>query len=462
MSKMKTNWLNPETTAANEILPGWFKWLWSLRGLSVALNTVIMLQITFYCTDMLGLSAVVVGAVLMGSKIFDAITDILAGYIIDNTHSKWGKGRPYDVAVSLMWISTVLLFSVPNFGTFGKTIYVFILYAMVNSVFGTLCMVADPVYLTNSIRSDRNKMTVTSFQGAIIMIGATIAGIVTPALVGSIGMQKSGWTIIALIYAVPSAIIGSLRLFFIKEIKLNDAAMKNRPKLSIRNGLKVLFSNSFALLICLLVILNNSLSTIQSAAATYYFKWIFGNVSLASLISIPTMLTPIFLAFVPALSRKIGNGKILQIGFASMALGFLIRIMGGANLVTILISALLVAVGTIPIGTLSSVYAYDCMDYGEWKTGIRIEGMLASSSSFSYKLGGGIGSGLLGIMMSLSGYVSGEDVVAQSADSLGMIKFLFGGLPLILAVIAFIISLFYKLDKYKPQINEWMSSRHSS
>ena len=459
MKSVKSNWAEPSTTSENEVLPKWFKWLWSLRGLSVGLNSVIMLQITYYCTDMLGLSAVLVGAMLMGSKILDAFTDIFAGYLIDNTHSKWGKGRPYDIAVVFMWLITVLLFSAPNFGTVGKAIYVFIMYSLVNSVFGTLCMVADPVYLTNSVRSDKNKMSVTSFQGAIIMLGATIAGIIAPILVGSIGMQKSGWTIIALIFAVPSAIIGSIRIFFIKEVRLNSKDIQDKPKIGIKQGLKALFSNCFALLICLLVILNNAQSTIATAAATYYFKWIFGNVSLASIISLATIITPFILIFVPMLSRKTGNGALLKVGFAIMSLGYLIRLFAGPNLLLILVSSVFTAIGTIPIATLASIYAYDCMDYGEWKTGTRIEGMIASSSSFAYKLGGGIGSGLLGIFMSVSGYISSNDAVTQTDSAIKMIKFSFAGLPLILSILAFVLSLFYTLDKKKPEIQAWKSAK---
>lgn len=446
--KVRANWANPATTAENEKLPGWLKWVWSMRGLAFGINTVLMLQITYYCTDMLGLAPALVGTMLMASKVLDAFTDLIAGYIVDKTNTRWGKGRPYDVAISLTWLCTVLLFSTPNFGMVGKAVYVFIMYALVNSVCSTLCMVADPVYLGNAIRSDKNKMSVTSFQGAIIMIGATIVGIFVPQLVGTFGAEKSGWTIIALIFAVPSAIVGSIRMFMVKEVNLEKKQAEGvKSDYGVGEGLKALSRNGFAILLCVLVVLNNTQQTIATAAANYYFKWIFGNVSLASLVSLPTMLTPLVLLFVPALSRKIGTGKVLKAGFVIMVFGYVVRLAGGANITTILIGSLCTAIGTIPIGTLLSIYSIECMDYGEKKTGVRLEGLVASTSSFAYKLGGGLGSGLLGIFMGMSGYLSSETATAQPDSAVSMIRFVFSGLPLAIAVVAAALSMFYNVNK---------------
>ena len=122
-------------------------------------------------------------------------------------------------------------------------------------------------------------------------------------------------------------------------------------------------------------------------------------------------------------------------------------LVGGAIITSILIGSLLTAIGTIPIGTLLSIYSIECMDYGEKKTGIRLEGLIASTSSFAYKLGGGIGSGLLGIFMGMSGYLSSETATSQPASAISMIYFVFNGLPLIIAVIATVLSMFYNIKK---------------
>ena len=179
--KLKANWADPATTAENERLPRWLKWVWSGRGIAFSLNFLLMAQVTFYCTDMLGMPAAVVGVLLLVSKIFDAFTDVMAGYLIDHTKTKWGKARPYDIFMPLTWICTVLLFSTPNFGMTGKCIYVFLLYTLTNSVCCTLASCGDGIYLKRAIRSENNKVSLTSFQGALLMLFSIAVSIVMPS-----------------------------------------------------------------------------------------------------------------------------------------------------------------------------------------------------------------------------------------------------------------------------------------
>lgn len=452
--KIKPNWSNPNTTKENEILPRWLKWVWTGRGLAFSLNIVLMLQITYYCTDILSMPAQLVGTLLVASKIVDALTDLFFGYIIDRTHTRWGKARPYEIFVPIMWIGTILLFSAPNFGLTGKSIYIFILYALVNSVCSTFIQASDPVYMSRTIRSDKNKMSVTSFQGAFIMIGSTAVGIILPQLIKSLGTTKTGWTLIALIFAVPLTVIGSIRMFTVKEMAaIGRNETETEKKLPVKAAVSSLFRNRMVIILCVLTLLNNSITAITQSTSTYYFKWIFGDVGMASLISLPQLLTPVILIFTPALSRKIGTGKILSIGLMSAILGYAIRLVFGANLATIMLGTVLSAVGIIPIGTLLSIYEMECMDYGEYKTGLRIEGMITSTIGFAGKVGSAVGSGIIGILMGVSGYVSSPSATSQSSSALTMIMLLFNAVPLILALIATILSFFYTIDKERPAMN---------
>ena len=85
---------------------------WKTSDISAAGLTYIVLAggyLAKYCTDFLGLSGTLVGTILLVSNLLDAVTDLIAGFIIDNTHSKWGKGRPYEIGIVGMWICTVLM-----------------------------------------------------------------------------------------------------------------------------------------------------------------------------------------------------------------------------------------------------------------------------------------------------------------------------------------------------------------
>ena len=88
--------------------------LWNSSSCSVALSTLMLGYATFYCTDVLQLAPALVGTLFMVSKIFDSFTDVVAGFIVDRTQTRWGKGRPYEIFMLFLWLSTWLLFSCPT------------------------------------------------------------------------------------------------------------------------------------------------------------------------------------------------------------------------------------------------------------------------------------------------------------------------------------------------------------
>lgn len=109
--------------------------LWQTSSVSVALSALVLMYVTVYCTDALGLEPVIVGAVFAVSKILDAFTDLLAGFIIDRTNTRWGKGRPYEIFTLFLWLTTWLLFSCPtNVANFIKYVWVFVMYVLMNAV----------------------------------------------------------------------------------------------------------------------------------------------------------------------------------------------------------------------------------------------------------------------------------------------------------------------------------------
>ena len=131
---------------ARQHMPFWFTLAWSSRGVANAINVIMVGYVTFYCTDMLGLNAIVVGGMLVASKIIDAFTDLGIGYIIDRTHTRFGKARPYEIFIVLEWLFTILLFSVPNVSQTMQYVYVFILYVLVNAICVTALGGSDAVY----------------------------------------------------------------------------------------------------------------------------------------------------------------------------------------------------------------------------------------------------------------------------------------------------------------------------
>lgn len=99
---------------ARQNMPVWYGDIWATRGVSAGLNVVLCMQIAFYCTDIIGLNATIVGTLFLVSKIVDAFTDLDFGFLLDKTHTRLGKARPYEVFIIFEWLFTVLMFNIPD------------------------------------------------------------------------------------------------------------------------------------------------------------------------------------------------------------------------------------------------------------------------------------------------------------------------------------------------------------
>ena len=460
MAKAKPNWADPATTAENEVLPKYFKWAWTSRGLSLALNVILIMQLTYYCTDMLGMKATLVGTLLLVSKLFDGVTDLLVGFVIDKTNTRFGKARPYEICIVFVWLLTILMFTTPNFGTTGKAVFIFIMYTLINSICATFLNGGDAVYLARSVRSEKNRVSVMSFNGGIIMLFTIVFSMLLPQLIAGIGSTKAGWTVIAVAIGIPMAIIGMLRFVFVKEVVHTEPAKTGETEQTVplKTGLSCIMKNKYIWILAGMTFVVQLATNIGSAVNTYYFKYIMGNIGLATLVSMSSMITPLVMIVFPVLTRKLGTVTILKIGAVLGVIGYGIRIIGGTNLVTLTVGSLIGGVAILPVTMMISIYLIDTMDYGEWKTGTRVEGMLGSVNSFCSKLGSGIASALVGLIMGLAGYDG--SLAVQSASANASIIALFNYVPMILMIVLLLLAIAYKLDKELPQIKADLEAKH--
>lgn len=457
--KTKANWADPGTTAENEVLPKHLKWAWTSRGVSLGIYAIFIGQITYYCTDMLGMSPILLGNLLLVSKIFDGITDLLAGYLVDKTHTKYGKARPYEFAIIFVWLFTVFLFSVPELSMTGKAVYVFVLYTIINSIFVTLLNCNESVYLARGFRSENNRVSVMSFNGVMCMVVAIVASTILPQLVATIGATKSGWTIIALLFAVPMGAIGIFRFVFVKEVITEEIKKEEKQKIPLTIILKCLLKNKYVFILAGINFIFNVINT-GSAAGTYYFKYIVGDIGLMSFVSMGSLTSVVVIALFPKLFGKFGAVNVARIGAVTSIIGYVMRIIGGTNIVTLIVGSTLGTLGVLPVGLMMGIYIIECMDYGEWKTGVRIEGMLNSVTSFSSKVGVAVSSWLVGVVMGATGYDGLLEV--QSSQAIGGIVALYNYIPLALSVVMLLLSIAYNIDKFMPQVHADLAAKKTS
>lgn len=446
---------------AREKMPLWYGAAWSSRGVSAGINAVLIMQITYYCTDILGLNAGVVGMMFLASKIIDAFTDLGFGFILDKTHTRFGKARPYEIFIIFEWVFTVMLFNPPKIGTTGLYVWVFIMYVLINAVCATALGGIDSVYLARTFTTQKNQISVISINGFVVMICSMAFSILFPQFLAGSGATQAGWSAMSVMLGIALSVIGILRFFFCKEVVVDEveqnAEAKAKKDLSLMDSFKNLRQNKYLFIIVALMFLTffvNNMSTAQ----TYYFKYIVGDIGLQSILGMTSLITVPALIIFPALSRKIGTTKILQGCLAIGAAGLILRTVGGANSVTLIVGSLLAGIGTMPISMMINTYLIDCMDYGEWKTGVRIEGLVASISNFASKVGNGVALGAIGLIMGLVGY-DGQAEVQSASANMGIV-FLYNLLPLILFLLMFFFSTRYKVDAVRPQMEAELRERH--
>lgn len=443
-------------------VPGEFKiWkvpAWASRAAALTVNIAVLMQITYYCTDTLELAPGLVGMILLVSKLFDGFTDLIAGFIIDKTHTKLGKARPYELCITIVWILTVLLFSTPDFGTVGKLIWVFVMYTLINSIFATFLNASDAVYMSRAFPEQSTQTKILSFASPIQMICSMIAGATLPLLINSFGKQPGGWTKISLLFAVPYGILGLCRFFFIKEIDDETVAADSNTH-SLKDLLNTIKQNKYIFIISIFTLLGGLISNIGSAVTTYYFQYIYGDLNIAGLFGALSIITPFILIIMPLLLKKKSLAKLSMYGALIGAAGNLIKFIGGTNLVTLIVGNLISMV-PLMFSCMINIFLIECMDFGEWKNGIRVEGGLGSVNGFAGKLGNGLSSVIVGFVMQLAGYNGALEVQSSSANF--AIIALYSIIPFILYIVQFFVIKQYDLDEKLPQIKADLEKRHTT
>lgn len=224
----------------------WYPWAWSTRGFALGVNSLLLMQVTFYATEYLKLAPALVGMLLLVTKLFDGVTDLVAEFIIDKTNSRWGKARPYELFLIPTWILTILLFSSPmGLGTTGRAAYLFVLFLLINAVCVTFLSSSESVYLARSTKDEGLRAKALTAAGIMATLFPTVVSIILPILMATWGTQPGGWTKIMLVFGVPFTIVGMIRFLCIKEIEVGNQSEKEKMPIAQE---KLSFKDSFAAL----------------------------------------------------------------------------------------------------------------------------------------------------------------------------------------------------------------------
>lgn len=441
-------------------LPPLFTLRWMTRSLSMAMVNIVLMQITFYTTDTLGLNPVIIGMLMLGAKVFDAFTDLIASYIIDHTHTRWGKARPFELCIVPIWVLVVAFFSTPDMPDTAKYVYIFVVYVLLSCVFMTFLNTQDSTYLRRSLRGGQRISKVLSRKGVLQMLLSGLGHAALPQLIVLWGDQPGGWTKITLVYAIPMMLLGLVRMLTIKELPEevlngNKPAEKKQeePKLDFKTSVNALLRNRYMWMVAGMVLVCHFGQNIVSAVNTHFFKYVVGDVGFMSYISLIGVLPTFLVLFMPAAIKRIGAMGFIRIGLFCSLAGFVLVGVFSRVLPVVIVGQVLGTAGLGLFTTFSSFFVIQCMAYGEWKTGYKLESMMDAMPSFATKIGQGVAASLAGFGLTLIGFDS--QLETQSAFTQGGLTAMVSVVPLVFVVLALLLTQMYRrLDKNIMKVDE--------
>lgn len=439
---------------------------WKSRDVSLAAVTVIVSgYLAMYCTDTLGMSATAVGMLLMISKLFDGVTDLLVGYLVDNTNTKLGKGRPYEICIILEWICTFFLFFADeSWAMTAKYVWVFVMYTMVYSIFNTFLNGNQTPYMVRAFSGNRKVITkVSSYGGMVSMLGSIIVSMLFPRAMASLVVEaqagSAGWRELMALFAIPLAVIGILRFIFVKEDPSVDAGQSSE-KIKVKEIFVMLKGNKYAWFFAGIMGFYNL--AIGLGAGSYYFTYIVGNISLFGVVSaLGVILLPVMIFF-PALMRKLKVSNLFEISAVLAIVGYLLVFVAKDNVTILFVGIIISTIMSLPISYLQVLCIMDLATYNEYKGLHRMEGTTGVVAGFAAKAFGGIGTGLTGILLGAAGFVEGTggNAAMQPESAMLMIRSLYSLIPLICAVIILLCAFaFGRLEKQIPQMETEIKAR---
>lgn len=409
-----------------------------------------------YYTNVVGASAASAASIIAVSKILDGISDLIMGYIVDHTHSKYGKARPWIARLCIpLAVCTVLMFSVPS-GFAGKIqiAYMFLTYNLVSTIFYTGINV--PYATMNSL------MTVNRYERGLLgnfrMLLATAGTMTINTVVlkmtgffgGGDAYTQRGWTMTFVVLMIVFVVLNMFMFFTCKERVTEESAEEKKDDVPFVKGIAGLMKNKYWVLMVIALFAMYFMMSCFFGSALYFTKYNMGNENQYAMVSNLLSAAQIITMFVtPLLMKKISKRNVFMIGMVIATAGFLLAGISTSYGI-ICLSSVIKGIGFGCGAATMFGCLQEAITYGEWYNGYGTAGMGNAASSFCMKIGSGIGTAALGWILDGGGF--NADLEVQTSAALNSISVAFVWVPIITSVICIVCMIFFNLDKYYDKV----------
>lgn len=443
------------------------KWLGYLLGPSGALllNAVLATYLNVYYTDVLKLTGVWGGAFLVVfpilSKVIDAITNVVMGYIIDRTHTREGKARPWLLlSAPLLTVTGILLFTVPRGSETLQAVWVMVSYNLFYSFAYTIFNMSHNLMVPLSTRNtaQRGSLSVFNQISNIMMTGILVALVFPMFVMPAIGVDQGRWIALMSALSILALPLTLLEYYFTKERVTLEAQQSGAAAAApLAQQLRAIFTDRYMLLIYgyfLVYILGTS---IKNLSLVYYSNYVLGSYNdgvtqtLLSVIGGIPMGIGIFAVW--PLAKKFGKRNVTLAGFLIYAVGSAVCWLFPTDMTIVLVGQFIKNIGGLPCSYVFMAMFADVLDHLEWKHDFRCDGIAMSVYNIISVAMVGVCTGIFNGLLAKTGYVAPEIVngltvaAEQTAAVKSVITFGFVGLETFTGVILAGLLIFLNVEK---------------
>lgn len=432
---------------------------YSIGDLGINLNfQLIAFFLAYFYTDVFGLSPAHMAGLFLAARVWDAVNDPLMGYLADHTRSRWGRFRPYLLFGALpLNVVMVACFYVPEWSGSAKIVYAYVTYILHGMLFTAVGLPYSSISAVLT-QDQQERAVISTFRMFFaIIVAMSLVSIGVRPFIARFANEQIGFFTVALLFGAISTL-----LILVAFWRTRERVEAPRESYGLKDIWPIVRSNDALLTLALAMFFNTCFWVTANQVALYYFKYILKNEDLFSvffLYMLPANIVGVLL--VPWLTKRLGKLKVFMGGSLLVGVSGLARHLLPVELLELFIG--LSIVGTIG-GMFCSITQWgmvpDTVEYGEWKSGIRSEGIPFAFFSFTQKAGIAIAGAMTGWILSGAGYVANTELVPAAEKA---IRLLFNVLPAVYSLACMVVLCFYKLDRQQfDRILVELNERHSN
>ena len=404
---------------------------------------------------------ITIGMVMLISRVFDGSSDLIMGFLVDRTKSRWGKSRPWLLWMTVPYaIAAILMFTVPHTTEFVKGIYIFVTYNLTTTVIYTAINVPYGSLSTMMTRDSYQQDLLSIFRMILSPVGRIISVTFTMPLVKVFGDDQAAWVKTMFIWVAIAVVLLLFCFFQCEETVKVD--VKKEKKVSVKKNLKALVTNKYFWCVLGLWSIQVIHQTIVGTDLPYYCKYIFKNDSwmYSTLYFLETAIMILGAMACPFLIKRWGKRNVTLAGSVLAVVSHLLILANPFSFQWFFGVTLIRSIGVSQLSATIFGMLGDVVEYGYWKNGFRQESLIFGGASLGFKVGTGVTSALMTGLMTASGYISSTSGnVVQPGSAVTTIGNIYKFGPVIIWAAAIILLLIYKLDKEYPKISKELAER---